>query len=118
MLEIMETFTFTSIIWQIITPFLFMMFDIITGFIQALVNNVIDSKKMRIGLLHKMLLILIILISFILDYAFNLNCISKAVCIYIVIMELISILENIQKAGVKMDWFKNILEGDKKNEIK
>ncbi len=114
MLEIMETFTFTNILWQVLTPFLFMLFDVITGLIQAFINNNPDSKKMRVGLLHKIILILIILMSFILDYSFNLNCISKAVCLYIVVMEIISILENIQKAGIKMDWFKKIMEGEKK----
>lgn len=118
MLEIMETFTFTNIIWQIITPFLFMLFDIVTGLIQAFINNNPDSRKMREGLLHKIILILIILMSFILDYTFNLNFISKSVCLYIITMEIISILENIQKAGIKMDWFKNIMEGEKKHETK
>lgn len=57
---------------------------------------------MREGLLRKILLILIVILSFIFQYAFNIPAISKVVCIYLIIMEIISILENLKKAGVDL----------------
>lgn len=38
---------FTNIIWQVITPLIFSIADILTGFIQALINHDVDSQKMR-----------------------------------------------------------------------
>lgn len=57
---------------------------------------------MREGLLRKILLILIMILSFIFQYAFNIPIISKAVCIYLIVMEIISILENLKKAGIDL----------------
>lgn len=57
---------------------------------------------MREGLLRKILLILIVILSFIFQYAFNIPIISKVVCIYLIVMEIISILENLKKAGIDL----------------
>lgn len=57
---------------------------------------------MREGLLRKMLLILVVILSFIFQYAFNIPAISKVVCIYLIIMEIISIMENLKKAGIDL----------------
>lgn len=108
--QIVNTLNFSSIAWQIITPICFSLADILTGFIQALINKNPDSQIMRAGLLHKILIILVIILSFIIDLAFNLNFISKIVCTYVVVMEITSILENLQKAGIDLkflnDFFK------------
>lgn len=101
LIEIFKDLNFSSMIWQILTPLLFMLFDVITGIIQAKINNSLDSQKMRSGLLHKLLLIIAILMSFIIQYAFTLY-IAPVICIYIVLMELISVLENMKKAGVDL----------------
>ena len=66
-----------------------MVADIITGLIQAVINKTLDSQKMREGLLRKALLILIIILSFVSQYAFNIPAVSKIVCIYIIVMEII-----------------------------
>lgn len=93
---------FTSLLWQVLATLIFMVGDIISGFVSALIQKNVDSQKMREGLLRKMLLILIIALSFIIQYAFNITLISKIVCIYIIIMEVISILENLKKAGIDL----------------
>lgn len=108
--EIIQSLSFSSVLWQILAPILFSLGDIITGFIQAVINNDVDSTKMRTGLLHKILLILILFLSILLDITFNLSFCSKSVSIYIIIMEILSICENLTKAGVEMGKLSEILK--------
>lgn len=115
--EIIKQVEFTSIIWQVITTLIFLLGDVLTGFITAIINKNLDSQKMREGLLRKMLLIVVLALAFCLQYAiFNLPLISKSVCIYIIVMEIVSILENLQKAGIDFGKFGNIfkIKGDEK----
>lgn len=97
-----ETLNFSNYFLQIFTPILFSIFDIITGYIQAIINKNVDSSKMREGLLHKVLVIIIIIISCVIDITFRLPAVPKIVSIYIIIMELTSILENLNKAGLNI----------------
>lgn len=118
---IIETLNFSNMTWQILTPIIFSICDIITGFIQAIINKNVDSTKMRTGLLHKILILVILILSFVLDSAFNLSICSKLVSIYIIIMELTSIVENITKAGInigKLTEILNIWKGSEDNEKK
>lgn len=108
--EIIETLNFSSILWQILTPIIFSLSDVFTGFIQAVINNNLDSKIMRHGLLHKVLIILLVILSFIFDRAFNLLIVSKIVCIYIIIMETISIFENLTEAGLNFGKLTDLLK--------
>lgn len=108
--EIIQSLSFSSILWQILAPILFSLGDIITGFIQAVINNDVDSTKMRTGLLHKILLILILFLSILLDITFNLSFCSKSVSIYIIVMEILSICENLTKAGIEMGKLSEILK--------
>lgn len=101
--EIIKSLDFSNIGWQIATPIIFSIADIITGFIQAIINNDVQSQKMRQGLLHKVLIIIILLLSFIASITFNISIISKFVAIYIIVMETISIFENLKKAGINFD---------------
>lgn len=108
--ELLNNLNFSSILWQILTPILFSAADVITGFIQAIINKNVDSSIMRTGLLHKILIILVIILSFIIDITFSLPFISKIVCIYVIVMELISILENISKAGIDLGKLAEIIK--------
>lgn len=108
--EILNNVNFTSLVWQIVTPLIFMLADIITGVIQAVINKNLDSQKMREGLLRKLGLILIVILSFIIHYAFNISIISKAIIVYIVLMETLSILENLKKAGIDFGKFGELLK--------
>lgn len=100
--QIITSLNFTNIFWQGGATLIFMIADIVSGVIQAIINKNLDSQKMREGILRKMLLILVVILSFIFQYAFNIPAISKVVCIYIIVMEIISILENIKKAGIDL----------------
>lgn len=108
--EILSNLDFSNIIWQILTPVIFSFADILTGFIQAVVNNTVDSQKMRNGLLHKVALIIILILGFVIELTFNLKIISKGICIFIILMETISIAENLKKMGIKLGWLTNILK--------
>ena len=108
--EIIANLDFSSILWQILTPIIFSISDIITGFIQAVINNNLDSKIMRQGLLHKVLIILLVILSFVVDRSFNLPIVSKIVCIYIIMMETISIFENLTKAGLNFGKLTDLLK--------
>ena len=58
--EILQTLNFSSVAWQILAPCIFSICDVITGFIQAVINKDVDSQIMRNGLLHKVLIVIII----------------------------------------------------------
>lgn len=106
---IIETLNFSNMTWQILTPIIFSICDIITGFIQAIINKNVDSTKMRTGLLHKILILVILILSFVLDATFSLSICSKIVSIYIIVMEITSIIENITKAGINIGKLTEIL---------
>lgn len=79
--------------------------DVVTGFVGAAVRGEISSAKMREGLGHKMLLVLIIMLAVLLqgftthigDTGWNVPLIMP-VCGYISVMEVASIVENIKKS--------------------
>lgn len=108
--ELFNNLQFSNIIWQLIAPLIFSGVDILTGYIQAVINKNVDSKIMREGLLHKFLLIVAILLGYVIKYAFNLNFVAPAITIYICIMEIMSILENLKKAGVDLGKLGDILK--------
>lgn len=97
-----EHLNFANTFWQIGTTLFFMLGDIISGVVSAIILHNLDSQKMREGLLRKVLLILIVLLAFVVGGAFKITFVSKAVCIYIIVMETISILENVKKAGIDL----------------
>ena len=98
--EIVQNLNFSSMAWQILAPCIFSLCDVLTGFKQSVINKDVDSQIMRNGLLHKVLIIIIVLLSFIADLSFNLSFLSKIVCGYVILMETTSILENLKKSGL------------------
>lgn len=82
---------------------MFISLDIITGLISSIKTKKFTSRKMREGLYHKGGIILIIALSLLIDYSQTIIDIgftiptAKAVCTYVIIMELGSNLENIYK---------------------
>lgn len=108
MLEFFQNLEFSNYAWQLLTPLIFSLSDIISGYLQALINNDVKSVKMREGLIHKSLIILILLLSVVMSFAFNLKWISSTVALYICLMEATSILENLKKAGIDFQILKFI----------
>lgn len=108
--QLAETLTFSNIIWQVITPLIFSALDILTGYIQALINKNVDSKIMREGLLHKCLLIVAIVVGYVVEFAFGITAVAQVITIYICLMEVMSILENLKKAGLDLGKLGDILK--------
>ena len=103
------SFIVPDIHWVIIViTCCFMFMDIITGFIQAVVNKCVDSQVMKTGLFHKCGFLLAIALGCLCEYSmlyidlgFNAP-IQDVVCGYIIVMELISILENLSKISPEL----------------
>lgn len=88
--------------WGIALACVMMLADVLVGFITAAINNELSSTKMRKGLLHKVLLLILIVICLAIELAIGHTVklpydvpTCEIVCAYIVIMELTSVLENI-----------------------
>lgn len=82
---------------------IFMVLDIITGFIKAWKDNDVKSKALRAGLFHKASFILVIVLAQAVEYAadeipqIQLNVpIVGAICAYIILTEVVSVLENLK----------------------
>lgn len=90
-----------QMMWAIIACLVMMVFDIITGFMAAWKNKVIQSTKMREGVFHKATLILLIILAWLCelfvmhvpDLGISIPLVIPA-CIIIFAMELVSITEN------------------------
>ena len=97
----MEQVHFTSIYWMFLLPALAAGADILTGLLQAGINNCYNSSVMRKGLYRKLGELGCVIMAFAVSQAITLPInITSCVSIYIVIMELISVLENLSAAGV------------------
>lgn len=79
----------------------FIVFDVLTGIIKALYQKKINSTFLRVGLFHKLSEILAVVGSGLLEYGANYFELGfdfpvlEGVALYITVMELISILENL-----------------------
>lgn len=102
----------------------FMVLDIVTGFVQAIVNKEVDSTVMKKGLMHKCGFILAICLGCLCDYSmayidlgFNIP-IQEAVCVYIILTELMSNLENLAKISPELasSSFMSIFDTKKKGD--
>ena len=91
--------------WSIIMACLMMLADIAVGFVGAAVRHDISSTKMREGIGHKVMVLVLIAVAYLLGV--GLGHVSgieaeipstEVVCWYVVVMELASILENVSLA--------------------
>lgn len=90
--------------WSILLACVMMCADVVVGFIQAAINNQLSSTKMRQGLLHKVLILILIFVCLAIEIGISHTVklpydipTCGVVCGYVIIMELISILENIAR---------------------
>lgn len=92
-------------VWAIIAALVMMAVDIVSGFAGACVRGEVSSTKMREGLGHKAMLVIVIFVAILLqiftlhigDMGWSFPLIAPA-CVYIVVMELASVLENVCSA--------------------
>jgi toxin secretion/phage lysis holin len=87
----------------LLVPFVLMVLDFLTGVSHAWATGHLKSYKMREGLNRKFAEICIIAIGVLFRWAINLpDYIVIGLTIYVVIMELVSISENLDKMGVPL----------------
>ena len=104
-MEFIREISFTHRYWILFLPLFLMAADVITGWIQASVNSTWDSTKMRKGLFRKGGELLVIVLAFITEYALQVAAqahVATFLSIYIVIMESLSVLENLDQAGIPL----------------
>ena len=116
--------------WSIIMACLMMLADIAVGFVGAAVRHDISSTKMREGIGHKVMVLVLIAVAYLLGV--GLGHVSgikteipstEIVCWYVVVMEIASILENISKAwpefsGTSLFKYISKIAGDDEDEHK
>lgn len=118
-----ETIQYTTVYWEFLLPMIMAAADIATGWIQASINSTWDSTKMRKGLFRKSGEIGVVVLAYATGIAIELPInLAAYVSIYIVIMEAVSVMENLDLAGIPMPtWIthklkkiaKNMSEGEK-----
>lgn len=86
----------------------FMLLDLVTGFTQAVVNKCVDSTKMKNGLWHKCGFLLAIMFGWLCEFSMNYVDlgftlpVQNAVCLFIILTEIVSILENLGKISPEL----------------
>lgn len=95
--------------WGIALACVMMAADMVAGFVAAAINRELSSSKMRKGLLHKVLMLVLIFACLAIEIGISHTVAlpydvptCEVVCGYTVIMELISVLENVAKGYPEM----------------
>lgn len=102
----LENLRFANELWIFIVPAVLMAIDIITGSINAWAKKDFKSAKMRQGLVKKCGEITILTIGTIFKFGFGLPWyLVGFLAFYIIVMELISICENLDAMGVPIPKF-------------
>ena len=99
----LSSITYSHVYWVFLLPMIGAGADIVTGWIQASINGVWESTKMREGLYRKGGELLTVLVGFVAQEAVPVvaDCrLATWISLYVVVMEAISCLENLSKAGV------------------
>ena len=105
-MDLIRDIHFASLVWLLMIPVIMMAMDILTGLLNAWVSKDFQSAKMRSGLAKKCGEILIILIGMMFMYGMSLpSYILTGISAYIIFMEFMSILENLDKLGVPIPAF-------------
>ena len=103
---LLEKIHFTSSLWVIAIPIILMTVDIFTGLINAWIRKEVDSSKLRKGLGKKIGEIAALFIGEVLIIGLNIsNLLVNGISIYLMVMELISIFENLEQLGVPIPKF-------------
>ena len=104
--DILSKIQFRNEFWIVIVPSILMVLDILTGVIHAWATGHLKSYKMREGLNHKSGELCVLLVGEVLSYGMQLPIVfMMGISIYVIFMELVSIMENLDKMGVKFPKF-------------
>lgn len=101
LMKSLQGFEFRNAFWCLVLPLILMGFDVLTGFLNAWIKHEVKSAKLRAGLSKKVGELSILVIGELFSYALRLPSeVMKFLAVYIIFMELISIIENLDKLGV------------------
>lgn len=106
--QLIESIEFASPAWVFIVPCVLMVFDFITGILNAWVKHEIKSSIMRKGLVKKCGELIILCIGELIVFSTVIPIraqIMAFLSLYISVMELISIAENLTLLGVPLPAF-------------
>lgn len=99
---VITDFEIENYIWFILLPLILEVLDVITGYLNAWINDDIQSKKMREGLGKKVGELVYCSVALLINILFNIPSISYFITGYICFMEIMSLAENCDKLGVPM----------------
>ena len=114
---------FTKDWWVLLLPVILMALDILSGVTHAWATGHLKSYRMREGLERKCAEIFAIIAAEVITVALYVpSYIMFGVSIYVIFMELVSLLENLEKMHMPLPWFikralgaaKDMLDGDDK----
>ena len=104
--EMLQNVSFQDPGWILLVPTCLMGFDVLTGVVHAWSTGHLKSYRMREGLGRKFGEITILCIGQIFTVGMNLPWyILPGISFYIIVMELVSICENLKKLGLPMPKF-------------
>lgn len=105
-LEVLKSLHFTNNNWMLIIPCFIIVLDVLSGILNAWVKGEIKSCRLREGLGKKVGELMLLIIAVVLSKGFGLtNVVTSVISVYISFMELISIMENLDKLGVPIPKF-------------
>lgn len=104
--ELVNQFEFTNTTWTFMLPIVLMAIDVLTGVTNAWIKGEIKSSILRKGLGKKIGEIVVLAIGELFLIAMSLPmAVLNGISLYIIVMELISICENLEKLGVPIPKF-------------
>lgn len=86
----------------------FVVMDLVTGIMQAVANKTLDSTKMRAGLWHKCGFIMTVILAALVEWSMQFIDLGFTlplfvpVCVYIILVEVVSIFENVCKISPEL----------------
>lgn len=106
LIDFIQNFEFRNDFWGLALPFLLIVIDVVLGTIGACVNGDFSSARMRKGLSKKAGEVSILIIGELFCFALRIpKYVMVFFSLYIIIMELSSIIENLGKLGVPIPKF-------------
>lgn len=104
--QFVSQFSFRNELWVLFIPLGLMAIDILTGIVKAWAQNDFKSAVMRAGLAKKAEEILILVAGELLSFGLMLpDAVMNGVSFYIIFMEGMSILENVDELGIPVPGF-------------
>ena len=105
-LQFVEQFHFRNELWVLFIPLGLMAIDVLTGVIKAWAHNDFKSAIMRAGLAKKAGEIMILVVGELISYGMMLpDSIMNGISFYIIFMEIMSIMENLDELGIPIPKF-------------